>query len=267
MSFDKEVIKDNLTVLCQMRKQDWNTVKGESMTDRLAIKKGMIKVILWDVDGTLLDFKKAEYAAIKKCFEIFHLGECTDEMIQRYSVINRRYWEKLERKEITKQEVLVNRFIEFFETEDIQTDCAVEFNKEYQKWLGETICFCDDSYELLKSLKGRVKQYAVTNGTKAAQDRKLSKSGLIDIFDGVFISEVVGCEKPGIEFFEYVWEKIGDYKKDEIMIVGDSLTSDIQGGNNAGIVCCWYNPKAIKNDSNLRIDYEIDDLQKVEEIL
>lgn len=227
----------------------------------------MIKVILWDVDGTLLDFKKAEYAAIKKCFEIFNLGECTDEMIGRYSAINKTYWEKLERKEISKKEVLVNRFVDFFETENIKTDCAVLFNEEYQKWLGEIICFCDNSHELMKSLKGQIKQYAVTNGTKAAQDRKLRKSGLIDIFDGVFISEVVGCEKPGIEFFEYVWEQIGDYKKEEVMIVGDSLTSDIQGGNNAGIICCWYNPKGVKNETNLRIDYELDDLQKIVEIL
>ena len=227
----------------------------------------MIKVILWDVDGTLLDFKKSEYAAIKKCFEIFGLGKCSDEMIARYSVINRGYWEKLERGGITRQEVLVNRFMDFFEKENIQTDCAEMFNKEYQTQLGENVCFCDNSYELLKSLKGRVKQYAVTNGTKAAQDRKLSKSGLIDIFDGVFISEVVGCEKPGIEFFEHVWEQIGTCEKDEIMIVGDSLTSDIQGGNNAGIVCCWYNPNGMDNETNLRIDYEIDDLQKVLEIL
>ena len=230
-------------------------------------KKDMIKVILWDVDGTLLDFKKAEYVAIKKCFEIFDLGECSDEMISRYSDINRRYWEKLERKEITKQEVLVNRFVDFFESEDIATNCAEEFNKEYQLQLGETICFCDNCYEMLKGLKGQVKQYAVTNGTKIAQDRKLSKSGLIDIFDGVFISEVVGCEKPGIEIFEHVWEQIGFYEKDEVMIVGDSLTSDIQGGNNAGIVCCWYNPKHVENNSNLRIDYETDDLQKIAEIL
>lgn len=227
----------------------------------------MIKVLLWDIDGTLLDFKKAEYAAIKKCFEIFELGVCSDEMILRYSAINRKYWEKLERGEITKQEVLVNRFAEFFEKENIKTDCAPEFNVEYQKWLGETICFCDNSYELLQSLKGRVKQYAVTNGTKAAQDRKLQKSGLIDIFDGVFISEVVGIEKPGIGFFEYVWEKIGTYEKEEIMIVGDSLTSDMQGGNNAGIVCCWYNPKGMGNNTDLKIEYEIDDLQKIVGIL
>lgn len=121
---------------------------------------------------------------------------------------------------------------------------------------------CDDSYELFKSLKGkgRVKQYAVTNGTKAAQDKKLNKSGLIDIWDDVFISEVVGTEKPGIEFFEYVWEQIGNYEKDEVMIVGDSLTSDMQGGNNAGIICCWYNSKKLTNDKGLVIDYEIDNL-------
>ena len=227
----------------------------------------MIKVILWDVDGTLLDFKKAEYVAIKKCFKIFNLGECSDEMISRYSDINRRYWEKLERKEITKQEVLVNRFVDFFASENIPTDCAKDFNKEYQLQLGETICFCDNCYELLKGLKGQVKQYAVTNGTKIAQDRKLQKSGLIDIFDGVFISEEVGCEKPGIEFFEHVWNEIGTYEKEEIIIVGDSLTSDMKGGNNAGIKTCWYNPKHVENSSNLRIDYEIDDLQMIRDIL
>ena len=73
----------------------------------------------------------------------------------------------------------------------------------------------------------------------------------------------MGCEKPGIAFFEHVWEKIGHYKKEEVVIVGDSLTSDMQGGNNAGIMCCWYNPKGIENNTDLRIDFEIDNLQKI----
>lgn len=227
----------------------------------------MIKVILWDIDGTLLDFEKAENQAIKKCFEIFHLGECTDEMIARYSVINKGYWERLERKEITKPEVLVGRFQEFFEKEGIVTECAADFNKEYQLRLGDTICFCDDGYELVKSLKQRVKQYAVTNGTKVAQDKKLNKSGLIDLFDDIFISEDIGVEKPDVRFFEYIWERIGTYSPEEVMIVGDSLTSDMQGGNNAGILCCWYNPKALVNNNSLKIDYEIDDLQKIREII
>lgn len=227
----------------------------------------MIKVILWDIDGTLLDFEKAEKQAIRKCFEIFQLGECTDEMIRRYSVINKGYWERLERKEITKPEVLVGRFQEFFKSEGIVTDCAEKFNEEYQLRLGDTICFCDDGYELVKGLKNRVKQYAVTNGTKVAQVKKLNKSGLIDLFDAVFISEDVGIEKPDVKFFELVWDVIGQYEKDEVIIVGDSLTSDMQGGNNAGILCCWYNPKGLENTNGVKLDYEIQDLQEILEIL
>lgn len=227
----------------------------------------MIKVLLWDIDGTLLNFLAAEKAAMKKCFEVCGIGECTDEMIARYSKINRKYWEMLERGEITKPQVLIGRFEEFFESEGIVTDCATEFNKEYQVRLGDTICFCDNGYELVKSLKGRVKQYAVTNGTKVAQDNKLAKSGLVELFDAVFISEEIGVEKPGVGFFEKVWDSIGKYKSDEVMIIGDSLTSDIQGGNNAGILCCWYNPKGAVNYTGVRVDYEIDNLQKVKEII
>lgn len=222
-----------------------------------------MKVILWDIDGTILDFEKAENQAMKTCFEVFDLGECTDEMIARYSVINKSYWERLERKEITKPEVLIGRFEEFFEKESIVTDCAAEFNKEYQVRLGDTICFCDDAYNLVKDLKGTIKQYAVTNGTKIAQDKKLDRSGLRELFDDVFISEEVGVEKPDVRFFEHVWDVIGHYKKDEVMIIGDSLTSDMQGGNNADILCCWYNPKGLENKNGVKIDFEIDNLQKL----
>ena len=133
--------------------------------------------------------------------------------------------------------------------------------------LGETVSFFDHSYELLKELKGKIRQYAVTNGTKVAQDRKLKSSGLAELFDDIFISEEVGAEKPTLEFFEQVWKKIGRYENDEVMIVGDSLTSDMRGGNNAGIVCCWYNPQKLSKDMEIKIDYEIDNLQQVLGIL
>lgn len=227
----------------------------------------MIKVLLWDIDGTILNFLAAEKEAMKKCFEVCGLGVCTDEMIERYSKINKKYWEMLERGELTKPQILVGRFEEFFKSEGIITDCAAKFNKEYQVCLGDTICFHDDAYELLKSFRGTVKQYAVTNGTKVAQDKKLNLSGLREIFDDVFISEELGVEKPGIGFFEKVWDRIGRYESNEVMIIGDSLTSDMRGGNNAGILCCWYNPKKVVNDKGVRIDYEIDDLQKVREII
>ena len=227
----------------------------------------MIKVILWDIDATLLDFLAAEKAAIRFCFEKHGLGTCTDEMLARYTVINKRYWEMLERGEMSKPEILVNRFKEFFATEGIETDCAKEFNETYQVALGDTICFRDHGYELVEKLQGSYRQFAVTNGTFVAQERKLRKSGLGEMMEEAFISDLIGFEKPSIEFFDFVFEKIGRYEKDEVIIVGDSLTSDMQGGNNAGILCCWYNPEHLENTKNVRIDYEIDDLWQLEEIL
>ena len=228
---------------------------------------GNYKVVLWDIDGTLLDFKLAEKLSIRKCFETFKLGECSDEMLQAYSTINRQYWEKLERCEIAKSEVLVGRFRDFFATYGLDTSVAAAFNKEYQLSLGDVCSFYANGLETVMACKGKVLQYAVTNGTKVAQDRKLINSGLINLLDGVFISEEIGVEKPGIGFFDEVFKAIGPYNKSEVIIIGDSLTSDIKGGNNAGIVTCWFNPENKPNDMNLNIDYEITDLAQVLDIL
>lgn len=233
----------------------------------------MIKVILWDIDGTLLDFEAAEKAAINQCFASHGLGECTEEMLKRYSVINRKYWEALEKGEMTKPEILVGRFREFFEAEGLPTEKAEAFNEEYQVRLGDTIVFRDNGYELVQKYKKLFKQYAVTNGTKVAQDRKLKNSKLDELLDGIFISDVLGVEKPNVVFFDKVFETIGAYDKSEVMIVGDSLTSDIRGGNNAGIVTCWYNPKksvhAMRQpvSEDVHIDFEISNLWELEDIL
>lgn len=227
----------------------------------------MISTILWDVDGTLLDFIAAEKAAIKTLFGEFNLGQCSDEMIKRYSEINKTYWQRLERGEITKQEVLVGRFKEFFKSEGIDISVVEEFNSLYQLRLGDTIVYHDDSLEIIKSLQGRVRQYVVSNGTVEAQSKKLRLSGLGELVDGIFLSEHIGVEKPNIEFFDKVLEEIKPADRSSILIVGDSLTSDIQGGNNAGIVTCWYNPLGDKAPDKYRIDYEISDLHQIYEFL
>ena len=215
-----------------------------------------IKVILWDIDGTLLNFEEAEKYAIRACFAQFHLGECTDSMLADYSAINRGYWQRLERGELTKPQVLEGRFMEFFGKYGLDTSCAPSFNAQYENGL-----------ETVQALKGKVKQYAVTNGTRIAQERKLRVSGLGDLLDGVFISEEVGIEKPGIGFFQRVWDAIGTYPPEEVMIIGDSLTSDIQGGNNAGILCCWFNPQGKPAPDHLRIEYTIQELSQVLDII
>ena len=226
-----------------------------------------IKAVLWDVDGTLLDFLAAERAAIRTCFSVFRLGECTDEMIAEYSAINLRWWQALERGEVTKPEVVVGRFEEFFASRGIDTSVAAAFNTEYQRRLGDTIVFCPNALETVLALRGSVVQCAVTNGTKYAQTIKLARSGLDKLLSPLFISDDIGAEKPSARFFEAVFASLDGIAPEEMLIVGDSLTSDIRGGNNAGILCCWYNPEHDERPDGLRIDYEITDLNEVKNII
>ena len=227
-----------------------------------------IKILLWDIDGTILNFEKAEEAAIRNGFEENNLGVCTDQMLADYKQINKGYWEALERGEMSKEQILIGRFVEFFTKYNLDTSKADIFNKGYQVDLGDTICFNDDAYDLLVQLNKKYKQYAVTNGTAVAQHRKIDRSGIGEILEKCFISEEVGYEKPSEKFFEAVFEEIKKNEavtvnRDEILIIGDSLTSDIKGGNNCGIKTCWYNPNHAGNESELRIDCEIDNLQQL----
>lgn len=136
----------------------------------------------------------------------------------------------------------MGRFQEFFEKEKLDVSAAPAFNEAYQSALGDTIVYRDDSYQIIESLRGKVKQYVVSNGTIVAQEKKLRLSGLGALMDGVFLSEELGVEKPNKEFFDKVFAQIGYLDRETVLIVGDSLTSDIRGGNNAGIRTCWYNP-------------------------
>ena len=167
---------------------------------------------------------------------------------------------------MTKPQILEGRFRDFFAHYGLNTECAAAFNSRYQVALGDTICFNPGGLEAMEALKGKVKQYAVTNGTKVAQKRKLANSGLDKLFDGVFISDELGVEKPNKGFFDKVWEAIGEYPGDEVLIVGDSLTSDMQGGINAGIKTCWFDVEGLELPDGMQVDYRIDDLSKVPDI-
>ena len=223
----------------------------------------MIRTVLWDVDGTLLDFKAAESAAVRSLFQEFGLGECTDEMVRRYSKINDGFWERLERNEITKDRVLTGRFEVFFSELGINPGLAPAFNQRYQLRLGDTIVHRDDSLNLIRSLRGRVRQYVVSNGTVVAQSKKLKASGLGELMDGVFLSEKLEVEKPNAGFFDRVLAAISPVDLSEVMIVGDSLTSDMRGGINAGIRTCWYNPGKAPLPEGYPVDFIISDLRQL----
>ena len=227
----------------------------------------MVKAILWDVDGTLLDFSAAERAAVKKLFLEFGLGVCTDDMVARYSAVNDSYWKRLERGEITKQQVLIGRYRQFFSEIGVDPELAEPFNARYQVALGDTIVYRDDSLKIVKALHGRVKQYVVSNGTVVAQTRKLERSHLGEWMDGVFLSEELGAEKPSPAFFDKVFAALPDLKKEDMLLVGDSLTSDMKGGLMAGIPTCWYNPNRLPRPADMAMDYEIQDLNEIYKLL
>lgn len=223
----------------------------------------MFDVILWDVDGTLLDFIASQRDSLFNCFELFGFGKCTEEMHLRYSAINISLWEMLERGERTKAQILTERFRRFFAEVGLPVDQAEAFNAEYEKRLPDTIRFFPHAIETLEALKGKVIQCSVTNGTKSVQERKMNETPLGILFDRLFISEAVGAEKPDPRFFDIVFQTLGNIPKDRILIVGDSLTSDILGGLRAGIHTCWYNPDAKKGREDIRPEYEIRDLAEV----
>lgn len=225
----------------------------------------MIKTLLWDVDGTLLDFLAAEKYGIRKC--LAEIGvTLTDDMLAVYSRINRSWWEKHEKGLCTREEIFEGRLKEFFGEYGITYTDYGHFNHQYQIALGEEVFPMDDSLTLLKELGKTCKQYMVTNGSRLAQELKLAKSGIDKLCDGVFISEVVGVQKPSKDFFDKVQEATG-YVKEETLIIGDSLSSDIKGGNNAGIKTCWYNPKGTPASGDVLVDHEIKNLWELTNIL
>lgn len=227
----------------------------------------MIKAILWDIDNTLLDFEAAEAMAMRNLFARYQFGSCTEAMLARYSAINKRYWARLERRELTREAVLIGRFREFFQAERLDERQAEGFNQDYQLELGECCVFMDEADSLLRQLNAEgYRQYAVTNGTARAQKKKLRRSGLERLLDDCFISEYLNYDKPSPKFFELVFERIPERRR-ECLLVGDSLSSDILGAANAGVLSCWYNPKHGKNHTGIHPDYELDDLRKLPELL
>lgn len=222
--------------------------------------------VLWDVDQTLLDFKRSEDQALRLCFEKLEL-KINDEIISLYSEINETYWKRLELGEVTKAELLKGRFASLFECLGITKVTSDDIAPMYQKALGEVYFYRDDSLTLCRKLKGKVRQYVVTNGVSSTQRSKLKLSQLGETMNDIFISEEMDSVKPDIRFFEKCFDKIPDFEKEKTIIVGDSLSSDMKGGNNAGIACCWYNPYGNKNTAGLKIDYEIHNLWEIEEIL
>lgn len=223
-------------------------------------------VLLWDVDNTLLNFEKTEDYALRNSFLEFQLP--FDEAIKdTYQKINKNLWKQLEEQTIQKDDVIYGRFEKLFETLEITSIDARLFQDYYQRVLANTYFVQDDSITLCQKYKGLIKQYIVTNGVKKTQETKLSLSGINQIMDAVFISEEIGYPKPDPRFFDFVFQNIGSVQKDRVLIVGDSLSSDIKGGLLYGIKTCWYNPENVLPQIDIKTDFTISNLWEIEQLL
>lgn len=225
----------------------------------------MIRYVLFDVDDTLLDFGKAEAAAIRKTFERIGIP-VTDELIRRYSEINAQQWSRFEKGEITREKLLTERFDILFSELGINVPSEMA-QASYEYLLGIGHYFVDGAEELLEALKDKYELYIVSNGNASVQDRRLKSAGIIPYFKDIFISERVGFNKPSTEFFEACFEHIPGFEKDKAVIVGDRLSSDILGGINAGVKTCWFNPRGDAPDPDIPADYEIKHLSELPALL
>ena len=215
----------------------------------------MIEFLFLDLDDTILDFHKAEHIALGKTLRSFGL-EPTQEVLDRYSLINKAHWERLERKELTREQVLVGRFAVLFGEYGINVD-PTQCARTYENNLSIGHYFLPGAYEAVEALSKKYKLYLASNGTAKVQAGRLESANISHFFREIFISQEIGANKPDIKYFEGCFAKIPDFDVTKSMIVGDSLTSDILGGIQAGMKTCWVNPNGKTAPENIRPDYEI----------
>lgn len=220
--------------------------------------------IYFDLDNTLLDFTQSEYKAITRLLSMYSLPS-DDKTAKTYSAINQTFWEAFERGDIKKQDIFAGRFKKLLSVLGEDRD-AEAMAKDYFFYLSEGYDVIEGAFQILKLLRERgYKIYATTNGVAVTQYKRVKNSGLEPFFDGVFVSEEAGYQKPQKEYFDFVIDRTEEKCRENILIIGDSQSSDILGGINAGIDTCWYNPH--KATALYFSKYEISSLDELKKIL
>ena len=220
------------------------------------------EILLFDADNTILDFDKSEEQALSRAFCDVGL-EFSQNVLKTYRKNNVAQWELFELGKLTKPQVLINRFVLTFDELQLPSELARLTGDLYEEYLKLGFFVVPYAEEVLTTLQKQCKLYVVSNGVAAIQNSRMKGSGLEKYFLDRFVSETVGYPKPQLEYFNYCFAHIENFDKSKTLIIGDSLTSDIQGGVNAGIDTCWFNPAHKQNNSSLSPTYEIDDLRSI----
>ena len=222
-------------------------------------------IVLLDLDNTILNFNKAEHHALDMALRTQGLP-FSDEIAALYHEINNRYWEMLEDGILARDQVLVKRYEALFRALGLHGD-AKKTQALYEDFLSEGHWFIPGAEEMLRTLSGKYRLFICSNGTQRVQDGRIRSAGIAPFFEKIFISEHMDGNKPEARFFDQCFREIPGFDRSRAIILGDSLTSDIRGGVNAGILSCWFNPQGRENTGSVRPDYEIRALAEFEGLL
>ena len=223
------------------------------------------RFLLFDLDNTLLDFDANEAQALPRVFAS-HGVTLTPEVLAVYKKINRGLWQDYEAGRLPMEDVLNTRFAETMRHFGREEDGAA-WESEYRRYLGEGHTPIPGAVELCRALSARYELYVVTNGVAETQRRRIHDAGLDGCFGAVFNSESIGAQKPSQAFFDYVFAHIDGFDKRSALLIGDSVTADIEGGRRAGLTTCWFNKKGISDCSEIPADYKINSLAELNGIL
>lgn len=225
----------------------------------------MVEFLFLDLDDTILDFHKGEKCAVAKAIAAAGV-EPTENVCDRYHQINKQHWEMLERGEITREEVLVNRFGVLFEELGVAVD-KTAVARNYESLLSQEYAYLPGAEQTVKQkLFGRYRLFLASNGTASVQKGRMTGADLYPYFEQVFVSQEIGYNKPDKAYFEACFSRIPGFDREKCLMVGDSLSSDILGGKNGGIATCWVNPHGLKA-VGVTPDYEIKSLVELPGLL
>ena len=225
----------------------------------------MIEYLFLDLDDTILDFHKAEQVALSKTLRDFGI-EPTEMVRNRYHVINKWHWEQLELGKLTRDQVQTGRFRVLFEELGVEADPAA-VTARYMENLSVGHYFLPGAEETVELLSRKYRLFLASNGTASVQKGRMTSANLYRFFEQVFVSEEIGHNKPSKAYFDAAFARIPGFNPEKALMVGDSLSSDIRGGNNAGIRTCWVNPNHLPANPEIPADFEIETLAQLPALL
>ena len=221
--------------------------------------------LVFDADGTLFDFHLGETTALQLTTQR-HGIKYSPHLHQVYNAISAVLWGQFERGEITLKDLRVTRFERLFSELGIGAE-PESFNIDFMNDLGQQTQLLPEAEDVVRDLSSRFQLLLATNGIAVVQRPRFARSSIRKYFEDVVISDEIGVAKPQTGFMEEAFSRMGDPQKSEVLMIGDSLSSDIEGGVNFGIDTCWFNPNALPLDGFPKPTFMIEDLTEIGDIV